>query len=400
MFFWAWFSVALFYCYQYILRVSPSVMVIELRHDFLMTAEQFASMGALYLYAYSLLQIPLGILIDRIGVRKIVLFSVALCIAGAITMANANQLIWVQLSRILIGAGSACAFMSALKIAADYLPAGKRGLLMGATLTLGTAGALTAGKPLVRLLESIGWRQTITWTAFLGVVLFVFVFIILRLPKRSHDVVQTHIFSNIIQIIRNRPVMIYAFLAIGLYTPLSILADLWGTIFLIQKYGLTRADAAQTSMMMYLGLAIGSLMLPWISEKWSVLNTSIRVCGLGILFLFTFILFGPPVGIVAVTALLIMLGIFCGAEMMCFAGAAAYTTQSNSGMTLGVVNTLNMLGGALLQQAIGFLLDKRWSGTLDVDGLRIYSSEDFIIALSVLLVVVILCCLLSFRLKN
>ena len=89
------------------------------------------------------------------------------------------------------------------------------------------------------------------------------------------------------------------------------------------------------------------------------LNRAIKLCGLAILIAFAFILFGPQVSIICLSTVLIALGFFCGAEMMCFTGAVHYTTRENSGMTIGVVNTLNMLGGALLQQGIGWLLDRQ-----------------------------------------
>lgn len=401
----AWAAAAVFYFYQYILRVLPGVMVTDLRQDFKMTAEQFSSLGALYLYAYSLLQIPLGILIDKIGVRRTVIGSIVLCATGTFVLAWAESLMLVQLSRLLVGAGSACAFISALKIAADFLPAGKSGLLMGATLTLGTIGALTAAKPLVYLIETHGWRNSVMVTGFVGVVILLFSVVFLRLEdaKPESNVVRDpeNLFASIIEILKNRSVMTYAILAIGLYTPLSVLADLWGTAFLMQKFDLSRADAAQTSMTMYVGLSIGSLLLPWMCERWSLLNQTIKVCGFGILIIFGSILFGPSLSLVSVTLLLVLLGVFCGAEMICFTGAAHYTHSRNSGLTIGVVNTLNMLGGAVLQQGIGFLLDRQWSGQLDNNGVRAYQNQEFVTALSLLLVVIVCCVLISLRLgKN
>lgn len=379
-------------------------MVTDLRQEFKLTAEEFSSLGAFYLYAYSLLQIPLGILMDHLGVRRTVLGSIVLCVAGGFMLGGAEDLWAVQLSRIMVGAGSACAFMAGLKVAADWLPAGKRGFLIGSTLTFGTIGALTAGKPQVWLIDAIGWRETVFSTAYLGLAIFIIVLLLLRLPKEdihaSASYQPTLLLKQVWNILKNRQVMIYAVLAIGLYAPLSVLADLWGTAFLMQKYGLERGDAAQTSMLMYLGLALGSLLLPWLSEKYQVLNTAIRLCGLAILLAFSFILLGPNLGLATLSLVLILLGIFCGAEMMCFTGAVHYTTRENSGMTIGVVNTLNMLGGALLQQGIGWVLDNQWAGTLDAHGVRVYQTNEFVIALSLLLVVVFTCCLISLRLKR
>lgn len=402
-FYFAWLAAALFYFYQYILRVSPGVMVTDLRQEFRLTAEEFSSLGAWYLYAYSLLQIPIGIIMDRIGVRRTVLGSIALCIGGVAMLGWAQSLWAVQISRILVGAGSACAFMAGLKVAADWLPAGKRGFLIGATLTFGTIGALTAGRPQVWLIDSIGWRSTVFTTAYLGLAIFVLVLLMLRLPlEPKEEQIAPKLLPSLQQIkhiISNRQIMIYALLAIGLYAPLSVLADLWGTAFLMQKYGLERAHAAQTSMMMYLGLALGSLILPWVCEKYGILNKAIKLCGLAILIAFAFILFGPQVSIIFLSIVLVGLGFFCGAEMMCFTGAVHYTTKENSGMTIGVVNTLNMLGGALLQQGIGWLLDKQWQGSLDAHGVRIYSAQEFVVALSLLLIAVVACCIISLRLK-
>jgi len=399
----SWFATAVFYYYQYILRVSPSVMVTELRQAFHMTAEAFSSLGAWYLYAYALLQIPIGILIDQIGVRKTVLGSIVLCMMGTVAMAESEALWMIQLSRALIGAGSACAFMSALKVAADWLPPGKRGLFMGMTLTLGTIGALTAGRPLVGVLESVGWRNTLLGIAAVGIGLFLFTYVVLRLPHQDKKVRPTMpvLRREILQILRNQPVMIYALLAIGVYTPLAVLADLWGTAFLMEKYTLTRADAAPLSTLMYVGLSVGSLVLPWACEKWGILNRAIQICGLGVFLCFGLLLWGPSnMGIGSLSALLLLLGVFCGAEMICFTGASHFTTQENSGITLGVVNTLNMLGGAMLQQLIGFCLDLQWKGAMDEMGVRVYHTLEFQLALSCLLGVIGACCLISLRLRQ
>lgn len=401
--YFAWGIAAVFYFYQYILRVSPGVMVTDLRQEFRLTAEEFSSLGALYLYAYSLLQIPLGIAIDRFGVRRTVLSSIILCVLGSLMLAWSQSLFAVQASRLLVGAGSACAFMASLKVAADWLPSGKRGFLMGATLTLGTIGALVAGKPQVFLIDNLGWRQTVFSTAGLGMIVFFFAVLLLQLPHAPKAVIQKsfkEITRAIKAIIANRQVMLYAILAIGVYTPLSVLADLWGTAFLMQKYSLSRADAAQTSMMMYVGLSVGSLVLPWACEKYQILDRAIRVCGFALLLVFSLILFGPNLGLPALTAALVLLGIFCSAEMMCFTGAVHYTTPENSGMTIGVVNTFNMLGGAFLQQGVGYVLDAQWDGKVDQSGVRIYQTNEFVMALSLLLIVIAICCVISLFLKS
>jgi sugar phosphate permease len=400
-----WLAVALFYFYQYILRVAPGVLVTDLRQTFHLTAEQFATLGAFYLYAYSLCQIPLGMIVDYIGVRKTVIASILMCLTGTLLLAYSPSLSILQFSRILVGIGSACAFMCTLKVIIDYLPVGKRGFLMGATLTLGTLGAIVAGKPLANLADQVGWRLTITYTACFGLIILLFTILFLPRPRKelltpvSSHLTQS-ISTSLIEIVKTRTIIIYSILAIGVYTPLSGLADLWGVAFLMQKYNLARTQAAEISMMMYFGLGLGCLILPWLSEKYHFLNRSIQICAFGVLAVFALLLYGPSLSIFSLKMSLILLGIFCGVEMLCFAGASRYTHARNVGTTLGVVNTLNMLGGGALQQLIGWCLDRLWAGKIDAAGIRIYHTSEYTIALSLLFIVVLICCFMSFCLPK
>jgi len=380
-------------------------MVDQLRYDFNIKAEEFATLGALYLVAYSLLQIPLGIIVDKIGVKKTVIGSILLCIFGSYLFASATEFWVAQVSRFIIGAGSAAAFMCSLKIIADHLPPGSRGLLMGATLTLGTIGAILSGKAIVFTLQYASWRNVVYNSVWLGCIIFIFALLLIKSEKQdkstklnTHDIKE--ISKNIIDILCHRSIMIYAILAIGLYTPLVTLTDLWGTAFLKQKFSLSLEDAAHINLMMYLGLAFGSLILPWLCEKYNILNRAIFFCGLMILFLFSIVLYGPIFSNYTLTFLMISLGFFCGAEMICFTGALQFANKENSGEIIGVVNTLNMLGGAILQQSIGYSLDLQWDQTYDLLGMRHYNTEQFINALSILTGVIIFCCLISITLKS
>ena len=398
----AWLTCALFFLLQYTLRVTPNVMMQDLRNDFLVNADEYATLGSYYLYAYALSQIPLGFLIDRFGIRRITLISMFLCIFSLVLSANATAFLHLKLARILVGCGSGVAFTGALKIASDAFPPEKRGVLMGLTLTFGTIGALTAGKPLVTMLETTGWRDTfLLITVCFVPLLFLAVF---SLPSRQrHDTAiktETDTFQTLKFILSNKYILIYTALAIGLYTPLSSLADLWGTAFLMKKYDFTLSTAATANTMMYLGMAIGSLGLGAICTKKNTLNLGIQLSGIGLLFITTIVVLGPVLPFSLTSLILIGMGFFCGAEMLCFSGASLHTTPQTSGLTLGFVNTLNMLGGAVLQQFIGFGLDMQWSGGLTSTGVREYSLLNYTNALLSLIVIIGLCVFLSFFLKR
>lgn len=399
----AWLMIALFYFYQYILRVAPGVLVDEIRSAFRITAEQFSTLGAFYLLGYSLLQIPLGVVVDRIGVKRMALYSITLCIIGSLLFGITKHFWVAQLSRFIIGIGSASAFMCSLKYVSDHFTPGNRGFLMGATLALGTVGALLSGRSLKLIGDSLYWTDILVISAAIGAIVFLLIWLFVKdssqdpyanLNRKSMN----EVLSDVWKICCDKRIVIYAILAIGLYTPLSALADLWGTAFIKQKYGLLKDDAAITTMLMYVGLTIGSLTLPWFAEKHNKINLAILLCGFGILITFSAILYLPPFDKIHLQIALLVLGFFCGAEMMCFTGALFGAKKEDSGEIIGVVNTFNMLGGAIVQWLIGWSLDKQWDGLIDAEGIRQYSTDQFTVALTSLVIVIFACCIISFSL--
>lgn len=397
----AWLLATFFYCYQYALRVFPASVESEIRCEFHLTAQEFGTIGSLAIYAYAFMQIPIGILIDRVGLKKILIASNILCVFGTFLMSNAQNANTLQISRILIGIGSASAFMLALKIAADYLPRGLRGLFMGATLTFGTIGAMFAGNFFVSLLVKTDWRFILLLLGWIGVAFTLFNIISFNVkPVKNCKKNGNFNFNELVKILTNRSIVIYAILAIGVYTPLSVLTDLWGPVFLMKKYQIVLQEATFSITFLFIGLSIGSLLLPVICEKWNCLNFGIQVCSFILLILFSFLLFNPISSIYLLKTILFLIGICCGAEMMCFSGSVRAVQASNSGLAIGVVNTLNMLGGASFQQIIGYLLDLQWNGALNEHGIRIYSNGQFVLSLSPLLFIIALCCFLSIRLSK
>lgn len=395
----AWFSLSLFYMYQYVLRVFPSVAEQELRVDLLLSAVDFSTLGAMYLYAYGGLQVPLGAIVDRLGLKRVALAAIFMCIAGACMFYLATSLWHLQVGRLLMGIGSAPVFMCSLKICADYIPAGHRGLYMGTTLTMGTMGALVAGNLVVSLLESIGWRATILTLGGLG--LLIVVLIASNLPSYTKSA-EKEPFNLVAlkKVFQNKIVYIYGILGLGFFSSLTAFADLWGTVYIVKRFGVMRADAASAAMTMYIGLAIGSLVLPWYFEKKNRLFLGIKLCAVILSALFATLMLLPDLSFAMAKVVLFLLGLFSGAIMMSFTGAALETTKETSGLTISIVNAFNMFGGAILNQMVGSLLEHYWDGAMS-EGIPQYSIQmfdrSFLIVLGSLFAV---CLLIALQLKQ
>lgn len=398
-----WAVLSSFFFYQYILRISPGIMVVELRQTFKLTAQEFSSLGAIYLYAYSLLQVPLGFLIDRFGVKKIISAAIITASIGTIVFAYAGNVWGLQLGRLLIGAGSAPAFICAIKWVTDHCPLRLRGLFMGATLSIGTIGAFLSGKFYVELLDFLTWQETLIFSALAALVILIFVGLFIpraNQVQKSDEKALNQLIHGLKWILQKREVVLFSIIAISVYTPLCVLADLWGAAFMMQKFSLPRDEAAQVSLYMYAGLTIGSLILPWISTHYHRLKEVIFIASLLLMACLLCLLYAQSLSRYELMILLTMIGFLCGAEMICFTGAVLNIQLHQTGLALGIVNTLNMLGGALIQQLIGWYLDWRWAGAVDGEGVRIYDTHELINAFSSLPIMIFICALLIFLLPK
>jgi len=138
----AWMLAASTFLYAFLQRVSPSVMVEDLMAGFGVGGTVLGNLSAFYLYAYAALQVPLGMLFDRFGVRRLMAGSMLAAAAGSAIFAAAQAIEMAYLGRMLIGAGVACTFVGALTVTAQTMPPARFAMLAGIVQMLGMVGAI------------------------------------------------------------------------------------------------------------------------------------------------------------------------------------------------------------------------------------------------------------------
>ncbi len=388
-----WCVAALFYMYQFVLRVAPSVLVDDLMTSFKASASSIGSLSAIAMYFYSICQIPSGILSDRFGVRRVVLTSLALCILGTLIFASAEQIEIAQVGRLILGVGSAAAFLCLGKIASQYFPPSRRATLFGLAMSVGTLGALNGGPPLAYLVMHMGWRMSLFFVSGIGGVIFLISFWFLEKPlpsglpfKSQEELIRSNFDfkSSVLEVFKNRTVWTHAISALGVYLSLAVLADLWGPSFVIQRFHVERQVAAQTLSWMYVGLLVGSLFLSWLSDRLQNRKSLIILSTAAISALLLILIYHPGINLAQGTLVIALLGFFAGAEMLCFTGASEASSPRTAGTVTGVVNTVVMLTGAAIQHEVGRMLDSVWTGEFVSEGVRAYTLSNFQYALALL----------------
>ncbi|KAF2282224.1 hypothetical protein GH714_043048 [Hevea brasiliensis] len=156
--FFAWFSVAVFFALQYVLRVIPNTLSGEIMERFGVGAIAFGQFSALYYAGYTIAHIPLGVLIDKYGPKKVVPACMALTFLGATPMLFDSWKL-VQIGRVLTGIGSVAAAVSIFKVSKMYFAGTKVARMVSIAVVIGLLGAMYGGMPMLSLVEDFDWSR-------------------------------------------------------------------------------------------------------------------------------------------------------------------------------------------------------------------------------------------------
>jgi sugar phosphate permease len=143
-----WSIPAIFYVFAFFLRSSPAVMTAELMRSFGIGAKDLGSLSAFYFYAYVLMQIPTGMLIDSLGPRKLLIFCSISTAVGTLLFGVTSSFAVACAGRAIVGGSTAAAWLVILKLATHWFPSRRFAMLSGLGLLIGNIGALTAQVPL------------------------------------------------------------------------------------------------------------------------------------------------------------------------------------------------------------------------------------------------------------
>ncbi len=399
-----WVCAALFFGYQFLLRVSPSVMTQELMKDFHVDACALGALTSCYFYAYVLLQLPVGTLLDKLGPRRILTFAALVCTGGSLLFGSAETILVASLGRFLIGTGSAFGFLSCMKVGALWFPPQRISMVVGVTLFLGTLGA-SGAYPMSFLVDALGWRQAVWATAGMGVFFAILIATFVRdqPPKNLRLYIEKHhtlgnlslnIWEGLKLIIKKGQTWLLAFYGIMMFVPLAGFADIWGVPFLINVHHMDKQSASLSTSSIYFGVALGTPLFAFLSDRFQQFKFTLLVSALGALLPFMIIVYGPDLPVFTVTSLLFVAGLFLGGQFMTYSIVTIINPLSVSGMATGFQNMICLLSGIIFQPFIGWLLDLFWENAYE-NGIRLYSNAAYQMALTSVIVVLLFAILTS-----
>jgi sugar phosphate permease len=401
-----WSIAALFYLAAFYLRASPAVMTNELMSAFRIGAVNLGNLASFYYYAYVLMQIPTGVLVDSWGARKLLLAGSIASVVGVIMFASTDSFYVACAGRAIVGGATAVGWVVTLKLATHWFPVRSFGMISGLGLCIGNIGALVAQVPLRLLVEHLGWREVVFGSALLVLAIGLAAYLVVHndpldkgfrtyapaaLQKRSGEKVG-ELLRGFRRIFAYRNTRLIFFAQGGIVGSILTFTGLWGVPFLRARFGLATAQAAAVSSVMIVCWAVASPLCGYLSDRMGQ-RKPIYLGGAVIATVGWAVLFYASLPLAAWIAVAAVTSMGCGGVVLGFAFAKESVRAQFLGTISGTTNIGNMIGPLILQPAIGWILDRNWSGGLE-NGARIYSVEAFQVAFVLVIAWLILTCVL------
>jgi MFS family permease len=341
-------------------RASLGVSGLDAQQRFGTTAAVLSLFGVVQLGVYAVMQVPIGVLLDRIGSRRMIVAGALLMAAGQLLMANAGSVPTGLAARVLVGAGDAMTFISVLRMVPAWFPARRAPLVTQLTGLIGQAGQILAAYPLVAGLHSAGWSPTFATAAGVGVLVAVLVAVGLRNAPPGVTMVVPTGRREALKASWREPGT-----RLGLWTHFvtqfsgNTFALFWGYPFLVESQGLSPAAASGLLTVLVLagmgiGPALGALAGRWPVRR-SALVIGIVACSAAA---WTVVLAWPgrvPLGVLVL--LVVVLASNGPGSIMGFDFARTENPPARLGSATGIVNVGGFVASLLLILVVGLLLD-------------------------------------------
>ncbi|PWY56267.1 MFS transporter [Legionella qingyii] len=389
----------LFYFYECLLQVSPSVMSNELMRDFAVTSQTLGILSGVYFYSYAAMQLPGGVLMDYFGPQRLLTLATIVCAVSTIAFGMTDNFFMACVARLMIGFGSAFAAVGTMKLAANWFPAQRFALLTGLMVTLGMLGAIGGEAPLALLIDNFGWRNSMLIMGTTGLVLAVLLVAIAKdTPEKQeishHPVEEERVIPSLLTLIKNKQLWLVACYGGLMYMATPVFCGLWGVPFLMTKMAITKTTAANYISLVFIGWAIASPLWGMFSNRIGLRKPPMYIGCIGALICSTILIFAPISNEIYMEILLFAFGIFSAGFLPAFTVAKELCNKKSVATGLSFMNMMNMIGIALAQPLIGFILDRMWKGELNgnvrVYPLAAYHTGLAIIPIGMLIALIIL----------
>jgi MFS family permease len=272
----AWATVATAYAIAFLQRVAPQSVSLSFMHDFHTDAAGAAMLASSYFWGYTLMQIPAGLLVDRYGVKRVVLLSMAASSIGSAAFALAPSLFDVFIARLVVACGDALVFTALLKLVAQNFSDERFGFMSGISQVSGYLGGVLATTPLAAAVTGFGWRACFIFIACVGAANLAFASVTLKpavaaqTSKTLGSVLRASA-RALTQIANWGCAMTFA----SHFAVVTTLSGVWGIPMVAHIFNISPSAAGAPLLAFMIGNAAGSIFLGHAADRVAALDTAL-----------------------------------------------------------------------------------------------------------------------------
>jgi sugar phosphate permease len=349
-------------------RPAVAVMGDQLIRDFGLTSVSFGFIGLIFMWTYALMQFPVGTLNDTWGPRKVLLTCLVITSAGALLFGVSHSYLVLVISRILVAVGISGFSASGAKLLAEWFDRKQFGKLWGSFMGWGVMGSVLATRPLVMLMNSVGWRISFEIIGLISVVILVLAYFVVDSPQDAKAPSpgetgnsvpasakpKTSGWDNLKTAVTRPETWLVVLFFIGVNSSGQVLCALWGGVFLQTVYGFNENLIANILMVSAICMIFGSLFSGFVKPKTGMISGSFVFTAVWLVITFGMQSLSLP----AVYIIFALIGfVQFWAVVAGFVFLRNVTPSGIYGTVYGVANGAAwILGAGAFQQIWGFIL--------------------------------------------
>jgi sugar phosphate permease len=363
---WLIFIIAcsLFFLSQFY-RVSNAVIAPQLLSDLSIDTKGLGLISASFFYAFALTQIPISLLLDKVGPRSMMTTLSAVGIFGAVIFSWADSLAFGVAGRVLLGIGMACNLMGTYKLLALWFSPKAFATLAGIVVALGTAGNMVATTPLVVLVDQMGWRFSFQFIAAINLILMLLFYVIVRdrpsenmadSSTATMDIQQS--LGNLRKLFAQKDYWIISFATFARYGIFAAFQALWAGPYLMEVMGYSALTTGNLILLLNVGMILGAPCWGTVSDrlfntrKWIIVAGSISI----LLTIIILALIPPGTSVSVLSPLFFCLGFFNATGLLMYPHIKELVPSEMSGAAMTGINFFTMIGPAVFLQGLGILM--------------------------------------------
>ncbi|PAY04557.1 MFS transporter [Bradyrhizobium sp. UFLA03-84] len=357
----AWTAVAIAYAIAFLQRVAPQSVSLSFMHDFNTDAAGVAMLASSYFWGYTLMQIPAGLLVDRYGVKRVVLVSMIASSLGSAAFALAPNLLDVFAARLIVACGDALVFTALLKLVAQSFADERFGMMSGISQVSGYVGGVIATTPLAAAVSGFGWRACFLFIACIGLANLAFAKVTLKPDPASHS---NKTLKGVVIAARQSLAHVAnwgcAMTFASHFAVVTTLSGVWGIPMVAHLFHISPTAAGTPLLAFMIGNAFGSIFLGHAADRAAAAldRALIGICALRMLLIAMLL---PPVaqtfGLAYVTVVFTILGLVAGGTVpLVLKCVKKLYTSDLIGVGASVNTTAAGLFAGVSQPIIGFAM--------------------------------------------